>query len=345
MVLLLLVMLQVAAPAAFAAAFAPAAEDKRAKQALPPSGQALIYVFRREGAPQRTNVPLFLDGQQIGTTEPRSYYLWAVTPGKHTIAAKPDQRVVLPITVQAGRNYFIEHGVAADSEVVSLRPVSYAQGRVAVNNCRLLQDGSAAAALALGKPAPKPAAKPKPVEPEAVPRAGFALILKTGSVKLATTGQDIQTASGPVATQFDDKVSSPLGFEAEWRMANGFAVGAELLRYSAKLTETTSGSGLQSDMDVTNFMVNAKKYFAAGGVFYPYFGAGLGLAQADFSGAAVTGSVSGLAFQAMGGLELRWQHVGVYSEFKLLTAKPETDAGDKVDASSRGIYLGVSVMF
>ena len=337
-------LLQLAAAAALAAVeFAPSAEDQRAKQALPPPGKALIFVFRGDGAAQRTDVPLFLDGERIGTTVPRSYYLWAVDPGRHVIAAKPDRRVALEVNVQAGRNYFIEHQLAADSDRVSLRQVSYAQGRVAVSRCRLITDESRAAAIALGKPVPKPGPKPSPVAPVAAPidRPGTAFMVKTGVLSLSKTSQTIQTTDGlTFPTEFDDRASTPIALEGEWRTADGFAFGGEIIRYENDLT--TSGVG--GRMNVWTALVNAKKYFAAGGIAYPYFGVGVGFARTDFSG-AFSGSTGGIAYQAMGGVEFRWQSFGALTELKFLGARTEDDAGNEVDAGGRGLLIGVSVKF
>ena len=262
-------------------------------------------------------------------------------PGKHIVAAKPDRRVALEVTVQAGRNYFIEHQLAADSDRVSLRQVSYAQGRVAVNRCRLIADGSRAAAIALGKPAPKP--RPKPAAPVSAPlqRPGLAVLVKTGILNLSKTSQTIQTTDGlTFPTEFDDRASTPIALEAEWRTAAGFAFGGELIRYGNDLT--TSGVG--GKMDVMTVLFNAKKYFAAGGIVYPYLGAGIGFASTDFSG-AFTGSTGGVAYQAMGGVEFRWQQLGAYTEVKFLGARTEDDSGNEVDAGSRGFFVGVSVRF
>lgn len=335
-------LLQLAAGAALAdVSFAPTAEDRRAKQALPPPGKALIFVFRGDGAAQRTDVPLFLDGELIGATAPRSYYLWAVDPGRHVIAARPDRRVALEVNVQAGRNYFIEHQLAADSDRVSLRQVSYAQGRVAVNRCRLIADASRAAAIALGKPVPRP--RPKPAAPAAAPshRPGPALIAKTGMLRLSKANQTIQTTDGlSFPTEFDDRASTPIALEGEWRTAEGFAFGGELIRYGNDLTTSAVGG----NMDVMTVLFNAKKYLAAGGIVYPYFGVGVGFASTDFSG-AFSGSTSGIAYQAVGGVEFRWQQFGAYTELKFLGARTEDDAGNEVDAGSRGLFIGVSVRF
>jgi hypothetical protein len=77
---------------------------------------------------------------------------------------------------------------------------------------------------------------------------------------------------------------------------------------------------------------------------FPYLGAGIGFASTDFSG-AFRGSTGGVAYQAMGGVELRWQQLGAHVELKLLGARTEDDAGHEVDAGSRGLLLGVSLGF
>lgn len=352
----LVLLQQLAVAAVFAdVEFAPIAEDSRAKTALPPSGKALVFVFRQDVTAPKY-VPMWLDNRPVGFIAPGSYFLWAVDPGEHVIAAKADRGVALRVKFQPGRNYFIEQGIAAKGAKVELRQVSYARGRMAVNRCRLIKDQSAFAAAALNRPARKtepgrvvkPSPKPLPKAPAPAPvpvhAPGLALIVKTGSVKLSSPSQSIQiTSGGTVPTEFDSKASSTLGFEGEWRINNGFAFGAEYIRYSNDLTATATG--LTSSMDVTGIMFNGKKYFTPGGIYYPYLGAGVGRASASFSGSAITGHTSNYAIQAMGGLEMRWRQIGVYTELKVFSAKTKDSADNEIDASSRGLFVGASVMF
>jgi hypothetical protein len=344
-------LLQIAATTVFAdVEFALIAEDSRAKTAVPPPGKALIYVFRQDAAAPK-NVPMWLDNQPIGFIAPRSYFLWAVDPGEHVIASNPDRSVALTVKIEKGRNYFVEQGIATNGVKVELRQVSYAQGRSAVNRCRLIKDKSVFAAAALDRPVTKkgpervvkPAPKPLPATSAPAHKQGLALIIKTGSIKLSSSSQSLQTTSGTVPVEFESKASSPLGLEGEWRINNGFALGIEYIHYSNKLTAT--GTGLTSTMDVTGLLVNGKKYFAPGGIYYPYLGVGVGTASADFSGSAITGNTADFAIQAMGGLEMRWNQFGVYTELKAFSAKTKDNAGNKVDASSRGLLVGASIMF
>jgi len=331
--------------------FAPKADDVRAKNALPPSGKALVFLFREDNTEKKGEEPVWLDDSYMGMSAPRSYYLWAVDPGRHRIAAGNDRGVTVALDVESGRNYFVALRVTATGAPLELKSVSYARGRVAVNRCRLIEAESAYTAMALGRPVPKakPTREARPASglttgsPGPGHAQGVALMLKTGSVKMSNRRQTIQTASGSVPSEFADSASSPFSFEGEWRLKNGLAFGFELMRYSNKLTATSTG--LASTMDFGGEMFNGKKYFSAGGNFYPYLGLGAGVARSDFSGAALSGDTIGLAFQAMFGFEMRWRQVSAYTELKRLSAKTEDDAGNSVDAGIRGLYIGASMLF
>jgi len=134
----LALLLQFAAMTVFAdTAFAPITEDSRAKSALPPSGKALVFVFRQDGGGPR-EVPLWLDNKPAGSIVAGSYYLWAVDGGEHILAANANRGVALQISFQPGRNYFVELSIGSTGAPNALRLVPYARGRVAVSHCRLL---------------------------------------------------------------------------------------------------------------------------------------------------------------------------------------------------------------
>jgi opacity protein-like surface antigen len=335
-----LLLLLVAATVSADTEFAPIADDSRAKTALPPSGKALVFVFRQDGGGPR-DVPLWLDNRPMGSVVPGSFYLWAVDSGEHILAANADRGVALQIRFQPGRNYFVELSIGSTGAANALRLVPYARGRVAVSHCRLLKDESVFATAALGRAGPVS----EPRRAVGSSRAlRMAVIVKTGSVSLTNRNQSIHTTSGAsVPTEFDSKASGPFGLEGEWRLDDGYALGVEYLRYSNDLS--ASGTGSTGTMDVTGLMLNGKKYFAPGGIYHPYLGAGVGAARANFSGAALSGDTSNYALQAMGGLEMRWKQYGIYTELKEFSAKTKDDAGNTVDVSSRGVFVGISAMF
>lgn len=172
----------------------------------------------------------------------------------------------------------------------------------------------------------------------AAARADWDLIVKTGAFKLS---KDSQTVSG-VGLTFDDSASGVFGIEGQYRLRPDVTLGGELLRYK---NDWKSSIGTSGDADTTALMFNIKKYFNTSKKVQPYIGGGIGFASTDLNGPGGTGTGDGLALQAMGGVELRFKKVGFYSELKWLGAKPEDEAGEKIDVSGVGLFAGVAIHF
>jgi opacity protein-like surface antigen len=336
--------------------FATPEQDRYAKQAVPPAGKALVYVYRLgDGRPQ-TSPALWLNKRNSGQLEPRTYGMWAAGPGRLEVRAGRVDATPLTITCQAGRIYFVQLAVNADGSA-SLRQVPYGTGRTEMRAARLVLDPAIAArAAAAPKPvAPIPALAPakKPVVKEAraasdIPAdkgtSGVTLIAKVGSFQLANESQIIVAG----LTRNFSAATVAYGLEGEWRLENGFAFGLELFGHTQDYT--TTGSAESGDMAVTNVFLNAKKYFRPGALVQPYIGVGIGSATTTFSASpSITindgASAGGFAMQGMTGIALRWRHVGIYTELKYESAEIEDAAGEKVDASGTGLFAGVSVQF
>lgn len=167
----------------------------------------------------------------------------------------------------------------------------------------------------------------------------FAVIAKTGAFKLATTSQTLAGVAGTY-----DKSSKPVvGLEAEFRHVDGFAVGGEVFYYKNDIT--SPGTTFQAEQTVISGMLNGKYYFGGtDGWFHPFLGAGVGLAGAKFAGNLQGGS-SGPSFQGMLGVDLRFSSVGLYLEYKYLSATTSDSANQKIKAGGSGILAGVSVAF
>ena len=344
------------APAQAAVSLATPEQDRYAKQAVPPSGKALIYVYRLDDARPQASPGLWLNKRDSGHLEPRTYGMWAAGPGRLEVRAGRVDAVPLTISCEAGRIYFVQLAVNKDGSV-SLRQVPYGTGRAEMRAARLVLDPAIAARAA---PAPKPAAPapaPVPAKPAKAAKAapavketrkvteaadekgtsGVTLIAKLGSFQLASSSQTILGFPRSFSA-----ASLAYGLEGEWRLANGFAFGVELFGHTQDYT--TAGAAASGDMAVTNVFFNAKKYFRPGAIVQPYLGAGIGVASTSFSG-AITGSAGGAAVQGMAGIAFRWQRVGAYTEFKYERAEIEDAAGEKVDASGTGLFAGMSVHF
>ena len=191
-------------------------------------------------------------------------------------------------------------------------------------------------------PAEPPAMQPTPAREVSVPTEpgrdwDFALIAKAGAFKMAN---DNQVVAGLQST-YDTTSSSVFGVEAEWRHEAGFAVGGEVFSYKNDLV--TTGAIPNAQQEVLAFMVNGKYYFRAASWFYPFVGAGIGVARATYSG-GLTGDATGLAYQGLAGMEFRFKPVGLYLQYKYLSSKTG-DVGKEVNVGGSGILAGVSIIF
>jgi opacity protein-like surface antigen len=187
-------------------------------------------------------------------------------------------------------------------------------------------------------PPPKTGEASRPVVPEAKKQGGLALILKTGRFNMSDRTREV----GGLQSEFDSKAGGVLGVELEWRDRSGFAFGGELYRFTNKIVAL--GTALEGEMDAVALLANAKKYFELAGFFYPYVGAGVGIAATSFSG-DLTGSASGPAYQAMAGIEFRSKNIGLYTELKYLSSTTEDSAGTKIKIGGNGKNLGLGVSF
>lgn len=343
-------------------------QDRYAKQAVPPSGKALIYVYRLDDAKSQTSPGLWLNKRDSGHLEPRTFGMWAAGPGRLEIRAGRADAVPLTISCEAGRIYFVQLAVNADGSM-NLRQVPYGTGRTEMRAARLVLDPAIAAravtaapksATPVPTPAPAPAkeapvAKAAPVVKKAQAprdhpvgddtsdgRAGVTLIFKGGSFSLGSDVQNINAESGGVPTSFQTTFggsASAFGLEAEWRSRNGWAFGGEAMVHSHEFTTVPVVTLGQGDMRVVSVLVNAKKYFRSEAIVQPYLGAGIGIAVVSMSG-QLEGTTTGYSMQAMGGVAFRWEHIGLYTE-----AKFQANKTPDVDASGTGLFAGLSVHF
>ncbi len=304
-------------------------DDRRAKQAVPVSGKALLYIYRKQDDNALVTT-ITLNGREVARLEPQTFGLWNVASGRNEIRADGK---TLALQCEPGRIYFVELTYLTVGGV-ALRQVSYATGRTQTHQARLA--GSSPSGSTTAKSTPAAAA------PARAQRDNFVLALKLGSFKLADDSQTIISAQ-----RFDSSVSSLYAVEGEGFINDNLSIGGEYLHYSSAFTAVASGD--PGKMTATVYLVNAKYYFgSSGNPWRPYVGAGLGAAVASFDG-ALTGDTGGVAVQAFAGMQWRWQWFGLRAEYKFLKADTEgTNAvggTEKMDASGSGFFLGASFHF
>lgn len=117
-------------------AMAPSSADTAAKTFQTTPGKANIYIFRDETFGAAIHLPVALDGNSIGSTAAKTYFLVTVDPGSHTISSG-DSKVTLD--TEAGKNYFVwqEVKMGVLEAHAKLHIVDTAKGEAGVKNCRL----------------------------------------------------------------------------------------------------------------------------------------------------------------------------------------------------------------
>ncbi len=173
----------------------------------------------------------------------------------------------------------------------------------------------------------------------------FALTIKTGDLRLV---DDSQTISGSDRV-FDKSAGSIFAIEGEGRLqreAENLSLGGEVIRYRNLFRRASApGGGFEDTMYTHAFLIKSKYYFRPGKALQPYLGGGIGTAWVhDFSG-PISGFADGLAYQGFLGMLLRADRFGMRVEYMALRARAADNNGERIDASSRGVFVGLSFFF
>lgn len=116
-------------------------QDARAKTFAVAAGKANIYLYRNESMGGAVKMDVALDGKPMGQTAAQTYFMFEVTPGKHTITSKAENEVMQEVIAEAGKNYFIWQEVKMGVMYArnKLNVVDEATGRAGVAECSLIE--------------------------------------------------------------------------------------------------------------------------------------------------------------------------------------------------------------
>jgi len=342
--------------AALLGAAPPVRAQEDASRATPPPGKALVFVFRSERETVAALVPVFVNLARVGDLANGTFAVATVSPGRTFLRVGDQAVATYTLEVAANQSYFVRVEAVPGVRPVQteVRIVSEVEGR------RFLAQSRPVGAAPRVPPPPAPVVAPRVppppapvvaaprVAPKPAPREiarfaepggdwNFALIAKGGAFKLANANQ---TVAG-FASTYDTASKPAVGIEAEWRNRTGFALGGEVFYYKNDLVAT--GTGAISQQQVVAIMANGKYYLRAADWFYPFAGAGVGFADALYSG-GLKGTQGGTAYQGLVGMEFRFGSVGLQVQYKYLAATTGT-TGKEVKVGGSGVLAGVSIIF
>jgi opacity protein-like surface antigen len=330
----------------FSAPRAHAEED--ARRATPPSGKALVFVFRSEREPVAAQVPVLVNLEPVGKLANGTFVTATVSPGRTHLRVGDRVLSIFSFEAAANQSYFVwVEAIAGLTPVrTKARVVSATEGRRLLAQSRFVGVAPSAMVAAPRPPPPRRAAETAARQPAAARKTPastesgrkweVALIASGGTFKMANGNQVL----AGLASTFDTTSNSVFDVEAEWRSKAGIAMGAEVFHYKNDLVATGIPSGRQ---EVVVALVNGKYYFRVANWFYPFLGAGVGYTNATY-GNGFTGKTKGLAYQGLAGMELRFEQIGFQVQYKYL-ASTTGDTGNEVKVGGRGILAGVSIAF
>ncbi len=174
----------------------------------------------------------------------------------------------------------------------------------------------------------------------AVAQAGDAFYLKGGFVHLTDNSQNLNAQN----RTFDDDSTDTYGLLFEHLTRRGIALGAEYLNYSHDFTpDGLSTPGTSKGVATTRTLqFVAKKYFGPA-VFKPFFGLGVGFARTtvDYGPTIATNDEDfGIGMQAMAGVELRFDGMGLMFEAKRMIHDINT-SNSTFNPSAVGFFAGI----
>lgn len=140
---------------------ASAEDDLRMKNLAVPEGAGLVYLYRNETLGYSISMPVTMDGVADGTTVAKTFMIWQLAPGTHTVTSEAENTTRLDIAVMPGGRYYVWQEVKAGvwKARSQLQLVPATTGQAGVNECHLIK-------MRLPSP-PRPAAAP--TAPHAAP--------------------------------------------------------------------------------------------------------------------------------------------------------------------------------
>lgn len=114
-------------------------QDAAAKQFHAPADKSRIYLYRNETFGAAIRMAVSLDGKSMGQTGPKTYFMWDVAPGPHTIESLTENTSKLTLDTQPGQLYFVWQEVKMGflSPRSALHSVNRQTGEQAVKECGL----------------------------------------------------------------------------------------------------------------------------------------------------------------------------------------------------------------
>lgn len=82
-------------------------QDTKAKDFSPIPTKASLYIYRNESFGAAIPMTVSVNGKALGQTAAQTYFRLNLTPGKYNVESHAENVSNLPLTTEAGKNYFV----------------------------------------------------------------------------------------------------------------------------------------------------------------------------------------------------------------------------------------------
>ncbi len=86
---------------------APLDQDSKAKDFSPIPNKASLYIYRNETFGAAIPMTVSVNGKALGQTAAQTYFRLNLSPGKYNVESHAENVSNLPLTTEAGKNYFV----------------------------------------------------------------------------------------------------------------------------------------------------------------------------------------------------------------------------------------------
>jgi microcystin-dependent protein len=119
---------------------APTDKDTRAKEFSPAPSKASLYIYRNENFGAAIPMSVAVNGKALGQTAAKTYFHLNVMPGKYNVESHAENVASLPLSMEAGKNYFVWQEVKMGMWMARslLQQVDENTGRAGVTESKLI---------------------------------------------------------------------------------------------------------------------------------------------------------------------------------------------------------------
>lgn len=119
---------------------APMDLDTKAKDFSPAPNKASLYIYRNESFGAAIPMTVSVNGKTLGQTAAQTYFRLNIMPGKYSIESHTENVSSLPLSAEAGKNYFVWQEVKMGMWAARslLQQVDESTGRAGVIESKLI---------------------------------------------------------------------------------------------------------------------------------------------------------------------------------------------------------------